>query len=208
MASSPITSLRIEGEKWKEWHVLFSWAQKSLRTVTASMKSKNACSLEGKLWQCIKKQRCHFANKGLFSQSYGFSSSHVWIGELDHQEGWVPKKWCFLIVVLEKTPENPLDCKEFKPVHPKGNQPWIVIGRTDAEAEAPILWPPDAKSLFIGKDPDSGKDWRLKEKQATEDKIDSIADSVDMTLSKFWERAEDREAWHLAVHGVAERDMA
>ena len=131
------------------------------------MKLKNACSLEGKLWQCIKKQRYHFANKGLFRQSYGFSSSHVWICKLDHQEGWVPKKWCFQLVVLE----NPLDCKEFKPVNPKRNQPWIVIGRTDAEAEAPILWLHDAKSLFIGKDPDSGRDWRQKEKWAAEDKI-------------------------------------
>ena len=147
------------------------------------MKLKNACSLEGKLWQCIKKQRWHFANKVLDSQSYGSSSSHVWICKLDHQEAWVPKKWCFLIVVLEKTPENPLDCKKFKPVHPKGNQPWIVIGRTDAEAEAPILWPPDAKSLFIGKDPDSGKDWRLKEKWAAEDKIVSITASVDVNVA-------------------------
>ena len=91
----------------------------------------------------IKKQRHYFANKGLSSQSYGFSSNHVWMWELDYKESWAPKNWCFGIVVLEKTLENPLDCKEIQPVHPKGDQSWIFIGRTDAEAEALILWPPD-----------------------------------------------------------------
>ena len=99
--------------------------------------------------QCIKKQGCHFADKTAYSQSYGFSSNHVQIWELDHREGWALKNWCFHTVVLEKTPESPLDCKEIKSVHPKGNQPWICIGRTDAEA--PILWPSDAKSWLIGK---------------------------------------------------------
>ena len=99
----------------------------------------------GKPRQCIKKQKHHFANKGPCSQSYGFSSSHVWMSELDYKEGQVPKNWFFWFVVLEKTLERPLDCKEIKPVHPKGNQLWIFIGRTDAEAEAPILWPPDAE---------------------------------------------------------------
>ena len=98
-----------------------------------------------------------------------FSSSHVCMWELDHKEGWVPKNWCFLIVVLEKTLESPLDCKEIKPVNPKGNQPWIFIGRTDAEA--PILWSPDSKNQLIGKDPDAGKDWRQKEKGAAEDEM-------------------------------------
>ena len=110
--------------------------------------------------QCIKKQRYHFADKGLYSQSYGFSSSHVWMWELDHIEGWVLKNWCFQTAVLDKTLESPLDSKEIKPVNPKGNQPWIFIGRTDAEAEAPIFWPPDAKSQLTGKGPDAGKDWR------------------------------------------------
>ena len=107
------------------------------------MKLKDACSLERKLWQTsrrIKNQRHHFANKGPYSQSYGFSSSHVQMWEFDHKEGWAVKNWCFQIVVLEKTVENPLDCKEIKPVNPKGNQTWIFIGRTDAEAETPILW--------------------------------------------------------------------
>ena len=90
-----------------------------------------------------------------------FSSSHVWMWELDHEEGWVPKNWCFWTVVLERTLESPLDSKEIKSVNPKGNQSWIFIGRTDAEADAPISWPPDVKSLLIRKDPDAGKDWRL-----------------------------------------------
>ena len=120
--------------------------------------------------QCIKKQRHHFTDKGPGSQSYGFSSSHVQMWELNHKEGWVLKNWCFWTVVLEKTRESPLDSKEIKPVNPKGIQPWIFIGRTDAEAEAPILWPSDGKSWLIGKDPDTGKDWGQEEKGAAEDK--------------------------------------
>ena len=118
--------------------------------------------------QHIKKQRHYFANKGPSSQGYGFSSGHVWMWELDYKESWVPKNWCFWTVVLEKTLKSPLNCKEIQPVHPKGNQSWIFTGRTDAEAEAPILWPPDAKSQLIGKDPDAGKDWRQEEKRALE----------------------------------------
>ena len=104
-------------------------------------------------------------------ESYDFSGSHVQMWELDHKEGWVPKSWCFQTVELEKTLESPLDCKEIKPVHPKGNQPWIFIRRTDAEVEAPILWPPDVKSQLIGKDPDAGKDWRQKEKWVAENEM-------------------------------------
>ena len=106
----------------------------------------------------IYRERHYFANKALDSQSSGFSSSHVWMWELDHKEGWALKNWCFWTVVLEKILESPLHCK-IKPVNPKGNQPWILIGRPDAEAEAPILWPPDGKSRLFGKDPDAGKDW-------------------------------------------------
>ena len=109
--------------------------------------------------------------QGLCSQSYGFSSSHVWMWELDHKECWGPKNLCFWNVVLKNTLENPLDSKEIKPVNPKGNQSWIFIRRTDAEAEAPILWPPDAKNRLIGKDPDAGKDWRQEEKGMTEDEM-------------------------------------
>ena len=107
----------------------------------------------------------------LFSASYGFSSSHGWMWELDYKENWALKNWCFWTVVLEKTLESPLDCKEIQPVNPKGNRSWIFIGRTDAEAETPALWPPDAKNWLIGKDPDAGKDWRQEEKETTEDEM-------------------------------------
>ena len=121
--------------------------------------------------QHIKKQTHYFVNKGLSSQSYGFSNSHVRLWELDHKESWALKNLCFWTAVLEKTLESPLDCKEIQPVHPKGNQSWIFIGRTNAEAEIPILWPPDAKNWFIGKDPDAGKDWRQEEKVMTADEM-------------------------------------
>ena len=138
---------------------------KSLPTVTEAMKLKDACSLEEKLWPT------YFTHKGLSSQSYGFSNSHVWMWQLDYKESWAPKDWCFWTVVLEKTLESPLDCKEIQPVHPKGNQSSIFIGRTDAKAETPILWPPDVKNWLIWKDPDAGKDWRQKEKRMTEDEM-------------------------------------
>ena len=121
--------------------------------------------------QYIKKQRHYFTNKSPSSQSYGFSSGHVWMWELDCKVSWAPKNWCFWTVVLEKTLESPLDCKEIQLVHPKGNQFWIFIGRTDAEAETPILWPPDVKIWLIWKYPDAGKDWRQEEKGTTEDQM-------------------------------------
>ena len=112
--------------------------------------------------QPIKKQSHYFADKGPSSQSYRFSSSHVWMWELDYKESWAPKNWCFWTVVLERTLESVLDCREIKSVHPKGNQSWMFIGKTDAEAEAPVLWPCDTKSWLIGKDPHAGKDWGQK----------------------------------------------
>ena len=117
----------------------------------------------------IKKQRLHFANKGPSSQGSGFSSGHVWMWELDCEESWAPKNWCFWTVVLEKTLESPLDRKEIKSLNCKGNQPWIFIGKTDAEA--PIFWPPDVKCQLIGKEPNSGKDWGQEEKGMTEDEM-------------------------------------
>ena len=121
--------------------------------------------------QHIKKQRHYFANKGLSSQSYGFSNSYVWMWELDYKESWALKSWCFWTVVLEKILESPLDCKEVKAVNPKRNQSWIFIGKTDAEAETPTLWPPDVKNWLILKNPDAGKDWGQSEKGTTEDEM-------------------------------------
>ena len=111
------------------------------------------------------------ANKGLSRPSNGFSRRHVWMWELDYKESWALKNWCFWTVVLKKTPESPLDCKEIQPVHPKGHRSWIFIGRTDAEAETPKIWPPDAKNWLIWKEPDAGKYWRKEEKGTTEDEI-------------------------------------
>ena len=119
----------------------------------------------------ILKSRDIFVDKGPSSQSYGFSSSHVWMWELDYKESWALKSWCFWTVALEETLKSPLDCKGIQPVHPKGNQYWIFIGRTDAEVETPILWPPDVKSWLIWKDPDAGKDWRQVEKGTTENQM-------------------------------------
>ena len=143
------------GKQWKQWQTLFWGASKSQQMVTAAIKLKDAYSLEPR--QNFKNQRHYFANKGPSSQGYGFLSSYVWMWELDHKESWAPKNWCFWTVVLEKTLESPLDCKEAQPVNPKGNQSWIFIGRTDVEAETPILWPPDAKNWLIWKDPEAGK---------------------------------------------------
>ena len=136
------------------------------------MKLKDAWSLEesyDQYRQHIKKQRHYFANKGPSSQSHSLSSGQVWIWELDYKENWVSKNGCFWTVVLEKTLENPLNCKEIQAVHPNGNQSWIFIGRTDAEAEISLLWPPEVKKWLIWKDPDEGKDWRQEEKGTTED---------------------------------------
>ena len=154
MASCPITSWQIDGgEKWKQWQILFWGAPKSLQMVIAAIEILAPCKKSyDKPRQHIKKQRHHFANKGLPSQSYGFSSSQIWMLELGHKESWAPKNSCFWIVVL-KTLESPLDSKEIKPVNLNGNQPWIFIGRTDAKAEAPMVWPPDVKNWLHWKRP-------------------------------------------------------
>ena len=141
--------------------------------------------------------------KDPYSHSYGFSSGHVWMWELDHKERWALKNWCFWTVVLEKTLESPLDCKEIQPVSHKGNQSWIFIGRADAEAEAPIFWPPDVKNWLLRKDPDAGKDWRQEEKGTREDEMVGCHHRLN---GHEFEQApgdsEGREAWHAVIHMV------
>ena len=152
---------------------LSSWPPKSLWMMTVAMKLRHllpARKAMANLYSILK-NRDYFAYKDPYSQSYGFSSSHVWKWQLDHKEDWAPKHWCFWSVVLEITLESCLDCKETKPVNPKGNQSWIFIGRTDAEPEAPILWPPYAKRRLIWKDLDARKDWRQEEKGTTQDEM-------------------------------------
>ena len=172
MASGPITSWQIDGETVEIVADFIFWGSKITADGDCSRKIKRRLLLGRKVMtklDSILKSR-DFVNKCLSSQGYGFSSGHVWLWELDYKESWALKNWCFWTVVLEKILESPLDCKEIQPVHPKGDQSWVFIGRTDGEAETPILWPPDMKSWLMGKDPDAGKNSRLKAKREEGDK--------------------------------------
>ena len=175
MASGPIISWQIDGETVETLADFLSWGSKITEDGDCNHEIKR-CLLLGRkvmtnLDSIFKSRDIILFIKGPSSQGYGFSSSRVWMWDLDYKESWVPKNWYFWTVVLEKPLESPLDCKETQPVHRKGDQSWMFIGRTDAEAETPVLWPPDAKNWFIGKDPDAGKDWRQEEKGTTEDEM-------------------------------------
>ena len=172
MVSGPITSWQTEGETMKTVTDFILGSSKITANGDCSHEIKRPLLLRRKAMTnlgSILKSRHYFSDKGLSSQSYDFSSSHVWMSELDYKESCMLKNWCFWTVVLKKTLKSPLDHREIQPVHPKGNQSWIFIGRTDAEAETPILWPPDSRSWIFGKDPDVGKDWGQEEKGMTED---------------------------------------
>ena len=175
MASVPITSWQIDREIVETVSEFIFGGARITADGDCSHEIKRRLLLGRKVMtnldNMLKKQRRYFANKGPSSQGYGFSSGHVWMWELDCDKSWALKNWCFWTVVLEKTLESPLDCKEIQPVHPKGDQYWVFIGRTDADAETPILWPPHMKTWLIGKDPDAGRDWGQEEKGTKEDEM-------------------------------------
>jgi len=180
MASGPITSWQIHGETMETVSDFVFLGSKITADSDCSHEIKRHLLLGRNVMTNLDSTlKSRDITLPASSQSYGFSSSHVWMWELDHKEGWALKNWCFWTVVLEKTFQSPLDYKEIKPVNPKGNQSWIFIGRTDAEAEAPIFWPPDAKSWLIRKDPNVGKDWSQEEKGTTEDELVGLHHRLD-----------------------------
>ena len=185
----------------------YFWGSKVTVDGDCSHEMKRCLLLERKamtnLDNILKSRDITFLTKVCLVKAMVFSSGHVWMRELDYKEGWAPKNWCFCTVVLEKTLESPLNCKEIQPVHPRGNQSWIFIERTDAEAEAPILWPPDAKSdsfektLILGKiEGTKRRGWQRMRW------LDDITDAIDMGLGGLRELVMDRDAWHAAVHGI------
>ena len=211
MASGPIIEWQIEGgnvEAVTDFLFLGSknhcgqWLQPWNQKTIASWQESN-----DKPRQRVERQRHYSANKGSYSRGYGLPSGHPQLWKLDHKEGRMPKNWCLQTVVLEKTPESPSDSKDISSVHLKGDQPWIFTERTDAEAEAPVVWSSDANRWLTGKVPDVGKDWGQKEKKASENEMaDGITDATHINLGKLREMVKDREAWHATVHGIAELD--
>ena len=208
MESGPISSWQVDGETM-EIVTDFIFLGSKITVDGDCSHGIKRCLLLGRkvityLDSILKSKRHYFADKGPSSQSYGFSSGHVWMWELDYKERWASKNWCFQTVVLEKTLESPLDNKEIKPVNPKGNQLWIFIRRSDDEAETPILWPPEVKSWLIWKDPNVGKDSRREEKGTTEDEM--VVWSHRLIGHEFLQTlgdSEEREVRNAAVHGVA-----
>ena len=152
--------------------------------------------------QCVEKQRHYSADKGRCSQGCGLLSGHIRLWEPDCKEGRTPKNWCLRTMVLEKTPESPLESKEIKPVNLKENQPWILVARTDDEAEAPVFWPSDANRWLTGKVPDAGQDWGQQDRASEDEIAGQHYQCMDMNLGKLWEMVRDREAWVLQSIGL------